>query len=93
MSHQLTVITIGRRLWQISADELTGAWQSRKERKRLGPSPQLEWPDSITCELNLSEKELLELKHGTGISVGFEGKVYEFSRLARDGSFEIVKTW
>jgi hypothetical protein len=60
----------------------------------LGPSPQLGFPESIEGKLvGLTPQLLNQLKFGQDVEVGFEGKRYKFSRLEKDGSFELQKDW
>jgi hypothetical protein len=57
----------------------------------LGPSPQLGIPKKITGTLvaSLTPEQLLEFHSKQDVQVGFEGRGYEFSKLEKDGAFEL----
>jgi hypothetical protein len=57
----------------------------------LGPSPQLDLPETIAGKLvpSLTSEKLYEFKSKPGVEVSFGGKGYKFSKLERDGSFEL----
>ncbi len=60
----------------------------------LGPSPQLGLLESFAGKLvGLTRRLFDQLKFGQDVVVGFEGKRYKFSRLEKDGSFELQKDW
>lgn len=71
-------VAIGNRVMQVKAAE-TG----------LEPSP-LETPSLIRGKLvGLTVEEILEIKHGTEVKVGFDSGQYQFTRLEREGQFEL----
>jgi hypothetical protein len=52
------------------------------------------FPESFSGELvGVTPEQLLYLRFGSGIEVGFRGKRYKFSLLEKDGSFELSKDW
>lgn len=60
----------------------------------LGPSPQLGIPESIRGKVvGLTTEELVDLQFGSDVEVGFEGRRYRFTRLDKDGTFELQKDW
>lgn len=60
----------------------------------LGPSPQLGFPESFSGNLPDATPQLVnDLRFDQDVQVGFEGKRYRFSRLEKDGTFELQKDW
>jgi hypothetical protein len=79
MDHTLNITIDANPVWPVKALE-TG----------LGPSPQLETPEMITGRLvDLTVDEILKIKFGNNVRVGFEGGRYRFVTLEKDGSFEL----
>jgi len=62
----------------------------------LGPSPQLAVPKTITGKLapassqrGLTLAQFYQFKFKRGVEVGFEGRDYRFSKMEKDGTFEL----
>jgi hypothetical protein len=63
----------------------------------LGPSPQLDFPQTITGKLaampqnasQLTPDQLFQFGMKPDVEVLFEGKRYSFSKLEKDGTFEL----
>ena len=57
----------------------------------LGPSPQLGFPQTITGKVvqSLTPEQLFQFKLKPDVQILFEGKAYKFSKLERDGTFEL----
>ena|SRR5689334_25370877 len=62
----------------------------------LDPSPQLGTPETIAGNLaispspkQLTKDQLFQFKFKPDVEVGFEGRGYRFSKLERDGTFEL----
>jgi hypothetical protein len=55
------------------------------------PSPQLNVQETIrgTLTAGLTSEELFHFKFKSDVQVGFEGRGYTFSRLEKDGAFEL----
>ena len=63
-----------------------------KAETTLGPSPQLGVPEFFHGKLlGLTPEQVLEIKFGENVTVAFEGRSYKFSKLERDGMFELTK--
>jgi hypothetical protein len=78
MKHIILHIIIGKRVLQVKAAE-TG----------LEPSP-LQTPSLIRGKLvGLTVEEILDIKHGSEVKVGFDSGQYQFTRLERAGQFEL----
>lgn len=71
-------------------------WQLKASDTGLGPSPQLVIPETITGRLiDLSTEEILKIKFGKAVTVGFEGVNYSFVQTGKERRFhapEIVGT-
>ena len=60
----------------------------------LGPSPQLGIPEFFQGKLRgVSAEQILEIKFGKDVVVSFEGRSYQFSKLDKDGAFDLTKAW
>jgi len=57
----------------------------------LEPSPQLGIPEKITGKLapSLTPEQLVQFNFKQDVEVGFEGRGYKFSKLEKDGTFEL----
>lgn len=72
----------------IGHSEVQQVWA---EARRLTPSPQLKTPETITGRLlGLTRAQLLSLRYGLEVVVGFEGHPYRFTRLDQDGQFALA---
>lgn len=68
-------------------------WQVKASGTGLGPSPQLMTPETISGRLiDLRTDEVLKIKFGKEVSVGFEGVNYRFSQLEKNGDFTLQKS-
>jgi hypothetical protein len=73
MEQILNIVIDNGPVWQVNAGE-TG----------LGPSPQLQTPETIAGKLlDLSLESLLKIRFGKDVSVSFEGVSYRFAPLRR----------
>jgi hypothetical protein len=59
----------------------------------LEASPQLGVPENMTGKLvsNLTLEQFLQFTSEQDVEVGFEGRGYEFSKVEKDGTFELTK--
>lgn len=62
----------------------------------LGPTPQLDTPETITGKLatspspkQLTKERLFQFNCEPDVQVGFEGRGYRFNKLEKDGTFEL----
>lgn len=62
----------------------------------LGPSPQLGLPETIagrlvppTNPMQLTAEQFFQFNFRPGVEVSFEGRTYTFSKLEKDGTFEL----
>jgi hypothetical protein len=82
MQHQLRITIDGAPVKLVSAET------------SLGPSPQLGMPEFFHGKLlRLSPEQVLEIKFAKDVMVGFEGWSFKFSKLEKDGTFELTKAW
>ncbi|HEY5174768.1 MAG TPA: hypothetical protein VII95_04295 [Terriglobales bacterium] len=60
----------------------------------LGQYSERGFPESFGGKLvGVTPEQLLYVRFGAGIEVGFRGKRYKFSLLEEDGRFELRKGW
>jgi hypothetical protein len=57
----------------------------------LGPTPQLDFPNTIKGKLTEGHtpEQLFQFGFKPGVEIGFEGKGYGFTSLDKDGTFEL----
>ena len=92
MKHPLSVIWLDDP--NEHGDELPSVVHTFTAEMDVGPSPQLNFPDTLVGKLtDISPVQLDQLKFRTIVAVIFSSRRYKFSQLDKDGTFELRKDW
>ena len=89
MKHDLSITWLTDEQSQLRSDVITVAAETS-----LGTLPLLEFPDSVEGSLiDVPVEQIIALKFNPGVLVSVAGRRYRFTRLEKDGSFELQKDW